>query len=410
MSGHEVVKFTLPDWQEGRVEDFFELKRGHDLPVQSRNSGDYPIIGSNGVVGYHDEAISENEGVITGRSGTLGKVFFSESAYWPLNTALYISDFKGNHAKYCYYFLNYFPLAAFGTGTGVPTLNRNIVHKQKVKFPPLLEQPKIESILSLADKKNDLIEQKISETQQLKKGLIQKLYTEGVGEVDEVGKWLPHTEFQDSPFGLIPATWSVITLGECVSKIGSGVTPKGGSKAYVDEGVPLIRSQNILVGKLKLDDVAHITEAQHSKMKGSQLEPSDVLLNITGASIGRCAVLPEDFENGNVNQHVCIIRMDHTILPEFCGFFLNSQFGQKQIWSLQAGGNREGLNFQQIRSFLIPRIPIKEQQKIVEILTKVDEKIDLLNQQKAEAQQLKKGLMQKLLTGEWRVPLDDQAA
>lgn len=286
----------------------------------------------------------------------------------------------------------------------------SMVRGLDIPFPPIKEQERITKVLSTADKKIDLIEQKTSETQQLKKGLIQKLFTEGVGEVDETGKLLPHTEFQDSPFGLIPATWSVITLGECVSKIGSGVTPKGGSKAYVDEGVPLIRSQNILVGKLKLDDVAHITEAQHSKMKGSQLEPSDVLLNITGASIGRCAVLPEDFENGNVNQHVCIIRMDHTILPEFCGFFLNSQFGQKQIWSLQAGGNREGLNFQQIRSFLIPRIPIKEQQKIVEILTKVDEKIDLLNQQKAEAQQLKKGLMQKLLTGEWRVPLDDQAA
>lgn len=295
-------------------------------------------------------------------------------------------------------------------GAAQPNLSKQLVDTLRVVYPVLIEQNKISYVLGKSDKKIDLIEQKISETQQLKKGLMQKLYTEGVGDVDEEEKWHPHTEFQDSPFGLVPPSWSIATLGECVSKIGSGVTPKGGSKAYVDEGIPLIRSQNILVGKLKLDDVAHITEAQHSKMKGSQLESRDVLLNITGASIGRCAVLPEDFGDGNVNQHVCIIRMDQTILPEFCGFFLNSHFGQKQIWNLQAGGNREGLNFQQIRSFLIPRMPIKEQQKIVEILTKVDEKIDLLNQQKAEAQQLKKGLMQKLLTGEWRVPLDDQAA
>lgn len=145
-------------------------------------------------------------------------------------------------------------------------------------------------------------------------------------------------------------------------------------------------------------------------MKGSQLEPKDVLLNITGASIGRCAVLPADFEEGNVNQHVCIIRMSQTITPEFCGWFLNSNLGQKQIWNLQAGGNREGLNFQQIRSFRIPVLTVEEQCSIVDILSTVSDKLNLLEQQKVETQQLKKGLMQKLLTGEWRVPVEETEA
>ncbi|MBY8038089.1 restriction endonuclease subunit S [Vibrio fluvialis] len=296
------------------------------------------------------------------------------------------------------------------SGTTFPNLDRKTIASLLVPNLPIQEQQKIAEILSTVDKKIDLIDQKIAETEKLKTGLMQKLFSEGVGVQDENGNWQPHTEFQDSPFGKIPKCWSVETLGEHTIKVGSGVTPKGGSKAYVDTGIPLIRSQNVLFGKFKLDDVAFITEQQHEKMKGSQLKPKDVLLNITGASIGRCAVLPADFEEGNVNQHVCIIRMSQAITPEFCGWFLNSNLGQKQIWNLQAGGNREGLNFQQIRSFRVPVLTVEEQCSIVEILSTVSDKLNLLEQQKAETQQLKKGLMQKLLTGEWRVPVEETEA
>ncbi|WP_412499525.1 restriction endonuclease subunit S [Shewanella indica] len=295
-------------------------------------------------------------------------------------------------------------------GAAQPNLSKQLIDGYQILYPSITEQQKIAEVLSTVDKKIDLIDQKIAETEKLKTGLMQKLFSEGVGVQDENGNWQPHTEFQDSPFGKIPKSWSVETLGEHTIKVGSGVTPKGGSKAYVDTGIPLIRSQNVLFGKFKLDDVAFITEQQHEKMKGSQLQPKDVLLNITGASIGRCAVLPADFEEGNVNQHVCIIRMSQAITPEFCGWFLNSNLGQKQIWNLQAGGNREGLNFQQIRSFRIPVLTIEEQCSIVEILSTVSDKLNLLEQQKAETQQLKKGLMQKLLTGEWRVPVEETEA
>ncbi len=121
----------------------------------------------------------------------------------------------------------------------------------------------------------------------------------------------PDINLKESSFGKIPTIWNTVKLGDYTSKIGSGITPKGGSKAYVEQGIPLLRSQNILHGKLKLDDVAFISNVQHNKMKNSQLQERDVLLNITGASIGRCAVLPNNFNVGNVNQHVCIIRTSH---------------------------------------------------------------------------------------------------
>ncbi|QZA80687.1 restriction endonuclease subunit S [Deefgea piscis] len=204
--------------------------------------------------------------------------------------------------------------------------------------------------------------------------------------------------YKETTIGWIPKDWDESKLDFHVSKVGSGITPKGGSESYLSEGVPLIRSQNVLWGKLNLSDVAYISEEQHQRMKGSFLNPKDVLLNITGASIGRCAVLPDDFTVGNVNQHVCIIRTTETLNPYFLAHFLGSDLGQGQINRLQAGGNREGLNFQQIRGFSIGIPPVPEQEKIAAIFGAVDDKLDVIARQIAATNTLKRGLMQTLFS------------
>ncbi|MBS0468199.1 MAG: restriction endonuclease subunit S [Proteobacteria bacterium] len=204
--------------------------------------------------------------------------------------------------------------------------------------------------------------------------------------------------YKETEAGGIPSDWLDCKLGNLVVKVGSGVTPKGGSESYLASGVPLIRSQNVQRGSLSLSDVAYISADQHQRMANSALRPLDVLLNITGASIGRCAVLPEDFGEGNVNQHVCIIRPADSLLPGFLSQYLNSQFGQGQINKLQAGGNREGLNYQQIRGFSIGLPPLLEQQKIAAVLTAVDDKLDVIARQIEATQTLKRGLMQTLFS------------
>ena len=150
-------------------------------------------------------------------------------------------------------------------------------------------------------------------------------------------------------------------LGKVTSKIGSGVTPAGGDAAYVEHGVTFIRSQNVRESRLDLHDVAFITSAQHKKMKGSVVQGGDVLLNITGASIGRACVVPLGVGEANVNQHVCIVRPNDAFNAHFVSLFLNSDIGQRQIDSFQGGGSREGLNYAQIASFEIPLLPRVEQ-------------------------------------------------
>lgn len=285
-------------------------------------------------------------------------------------------------------------------------LNLSIIKSIVIGLPPLSEQRKIASILTAVDDKLDIIARQIEVTKALKRGLMQTLFSRGVGNRDTDGRWLPHTEFKNSELGEIPLKWSADKLNSHVCKVGSGVTPKGGSDSYISTGIPLIRSQNVLVGRLSLDDVVFIAHEQHEKMRNSALAPSDVLLNITGASIGRCAVLPADFKEGNVNQHVCIIRPTSSLNPHFLCQYLNSDLGQKQVGKFQAGGNREGLNYQQIRSFDVPVPSRMEQDKIAEILESVDKKVDVLISKKIHFQTLKRTLMQKLLTGEWRVKLD----
>ena len=204
---------------------------------------------------------------------------------------------------------------------------------------------------------------------------------------------------------VIPEDWSTVFLGEKTVKVGSGITPTGGIRVYKESGRPFLRSQNIEWGYINLDDIAFIDEQTHQSFIGTEIRESDVLLNITGASIGRSAVADKRVEGGNVNQHVCIIRPQCSVLNSvFLKNFLLSELGQRQIDSFQAGGNRQGLNFNQIRSFVIPLPKLSEQAAIAEVLTDVDNLIASLDNLIRKKQAIKEATMQQLLTGRTRLP------
>ena len=186
--------------------------------------------------------------------------------------------------------------------------------------------------------------------------------------------------------------WKMCTIGELTTKVGSGVTPRGGEAVYKTEGHPFVRSQNVGLGNLLLDDIAFIDEETHLRQKNTELQFNDVLLNITGASIGRSALVDKQIVGGNVNQHVCIIRTKENLVPSFICSFLLSNYGQRQIDSFQAGGNRQGLNFEQIKSIKIT-IPSKDEQiKIAKLLRAIDERIATQNKIIDKLQSLIKGL------------------
>src|SRR5262245_40969812 len=162
--------------------------------------------------------------------------------------------------------------------------------------------------------------------------------------------------------------WPTDRVKDLASKIGSGVTPTGGAASYVESGIPLLRSQNVYFDGLHLDDVAYITEETHLEMSGSCVHDRDVLLNITGASIGRCTFVPEDFGEANVNQHVCIIRPLSRLHHKFLAYFLSSPWGQDQFFASFTGASRQGLNFRELGNIQVPLPPLPEQQRIAAYL------------------------------------------
>ena len=201
--------------------------------------------------------------------------------------------------------------------------------------------------------------------------------------------------------------WRKCTIGELTIKVGSGVTPRGGEAVYKTEGHPFVRSQNVGLGHLLLDDIAYIDEDTHQRQKNTELQLDDVLLNITGASIGRSAIVTKEIVRGNVNQHVCIIRTKDNLVSSFLCNFLLSNYGQKQIDSFQAGGNRQGLNFEQIKSIKIAIPSTKEQIKVAKLLQLIEERITTQTKIIERYESLIRGIMvelqkQGLKRGTWK--------
>lgn len=219
----------------------------------------------------------------------------------------------------------------------------------------------------------------------------------------------PDVRLKDSGvewIGEIPEHWEVKRIKHISNKIGSGITPSGGGTTYLEAGIPLLRSQNILFGRIDLEGVAYISEATHSSMSNSQVKKGDVLLNITGGSIGRCHFVDTDIPL-NVNQHVCIIRPTKEITTVFLNSLLASEVGQGQIWFFQQGGGREGLNFQAIKNFFVPLPPKPEQVSISKFISTIFSKfgnaISLKQTEISTLKEYKATLINAAVTGKIKV-------
>ena len=242
--------------------------------------------------------------------------------------------------------------------------NDNILRSEIVMPVSQIEQAKIAEFFEELDHLITLHQRKCEQTKTLKKYMLQKMFP-------QEGQKVPEIRFEG-----FTGDWEQRKLDDVTVKIGSGKTPSGGENAYVDAGIPLIRSQNVNDNKVDFEDIVYIDESTDKLMMNSRVFANDVLLNITGASIGRSAVY-KGLDEANVNQHVCIIRPIEGYHPDFIQLNLASDRGQKQIKSSQAGGGREGLNFQQIgkMEFVFPTLD--EQKQIGNYFNNIDHLITL---------------------------------
>lgn len=202
--------------------------------------------------------------------------------------------------------------------------------------------------------------------------------------------------------------WEKRKLKYCVNKVGSGVTPSGGATAYSTHGITFLRSQNIYNDRLELNNVAYISQTIHDSMSGTKVKSGDVLLNITGGSLGRCYFAPDDLGEANVNQHVAIIRPNKKfVTTAFLHLLLISELGNRQIWEEQTGSGREGLTGESIKNFIFPFPVISEQEQIVAqvkretsnleyTIIQIEKEIELVKE-------LKQSLIAEVVTGKIKI-------
>ncbi|MGI9280512.1 MAG: restriction endonuclease subunit S [Endozoicomonas sp.] len=364
----------------------YELKADDLVVVMTDLSVKCEILGNMGLV-TEDEPLLHNQriGKINFLSNSLSKEYL-----------LYLAQAE-DYKRY---------IQNTATGTTVRHSSPSKILDAKVAVPPLPEQKKIAQILSTVDSKLTLIDQQIAATQTLKKGLMQKLFSEGVGTQDADGNWQPHTEFKDSELGRIPVGWEVTLLDKLANR-GSGHTPDKQKPEYWNGGIKWIS----LADSSKLDQgPIDTTDKEISSLgidnSSATLHPKGTVVLSRDAGIGKSAVMDQEMA---VSQHFIVWNCEPKGLLNNWYLYYLLQLMKPEFERIAIGSTIKTIGLPFFKKLRIAHPSnMAEQKQIAKILSTVDCKLNRLNTKKSQTQQLKKGLMQKLLTGQIRVKPDSQ--
>lgn len=284
-------------------------------------------------------------------------------------------------------------------GAAQPNLSKGLIDGLEVATPPLPEQQKIAAILTAVDDKLDVIARQIEATKTLKQGLMQTLFTRGVGTQDTDGRWVPHAEFKESELGEIPAGWTLMPLEElAIENITYGVVQPGES---VEGGIPLVRGGDIKGGRIAANLRTISTEISN-QFKRTILKGGELLVSLVGYP-GETAVVPSQLAGANIARQAGMIRTGSVSTSEFIHYYLSSPVGKSFLLVGMIGSAQQVINLKALREVLIPLPSVAERVRICSICSAVTKKLQALEDKQSSFQDLKRGLMQKLLTGEWRV-------
>lgn len=388
--------WILNEWEVKKLKDIVDICYGKSQKDVEVEHGKYKILGTGGVMGYTNDFLWNEPSVLIGRKGTIDKPQYIEEPFWTVDTLFY-TRLKGNNiAKWLYYYVNNIDLKKYNEATGVPSLSVGNLNLITIAVPPLKEQEKIADILSTIDSQIDDTDKLIEKTKELKKGLMQRLLTKGIG----------HTEFKKTEVGEIPMGWEIKTVGELVNLLKSGL-----SRSLKEEniGIPCIRSNNIKDNRLILDDLKYWYEIDD---KGANIEDyilkeGDIIINFINSisQIGKgCIFNKSNFRTIYTTNLLRIQVNEEKMTNKFFNYYTQTERYKKEIKLItKPAVNQASFTTIEYRAIKFPLPKLEEQQQISDILSSVDTKIEEYENKKIKLEALKKGLMQKLLTGKIRV-------
>ena len=370
-----------------RFDNFVTLNRGFDLPDDKIVEGEYPVIASTSIKAYHNQFKIKSPIVVTGRSGSLGKVQYVEKDGWPLNTSLYVKDFHGNFPKYVYYFLQTMHLEQFNAGAGVPTLNQNHLHSLKILIHEKEQQQKIAGILSKYDEAIENNNKRIKLLEQM----AQNLYKEWFVRFRFPG-W-QNAEFENG----IPKGWKVEKLEDfCFITDGTHDTPK-----QVEDGVPLVTGKAVIDRSIDFSIPYNISFEDHEKIKRrSGLETGDILFSNIG-TVGNCCLV--DYDREFSVKNMIILKPQSEVKSQYL-FQLLINDTMQNLFKNQTNGSSQqfiGLDFMRKFKILIPS------EEVLKLFAKFEIKctrlIVKLRQQTQNLSRQRDLLLPRLMSGKLQV-------
>ena len=369
------------------LSDFITLQRGFDLPTARRKEGDVPVIASAGIAGYHNEAKVRGPGVVIGRSGSIGGGQYTADDFWPLNTTLWVKDFKGNNPRFTYYLLKGIDFTRFNAGAGVPTLNRNHIASLRVsRFSPT-EQDRIASILSAYD---DLIENNRQRIRLLEESA-RLLYREWF-----VCLCFPcheHIKIIDG----VPEGWEKSTVSG-FGKIVTGKTPSTKTPENFGGNIPFVKTPDMHRSRVIVETEEFLSEIGANTQTNKTLPVGSILVACIGARLGVVSITCKPCQT-NQQINAVIPSYDHY---RYYGLFALIDI-KPRLEAMGGGATMPNVNKSKFASIpiLIPsQILLQEFQ---EFASYTFQQIQLLHQQNVALAKARDLLLPRLLNGEIKV-------
>lgn len=366
------------------LEECCEILDSMRVPITAANreEGPYPYYGANGIQDYVAEYIFDDELVLLAEDGgnfgskTRPIAYRVSGKCWVNNHAHVLKPQSGLDADYLCYSLMFYNTDGLVNGATRQKLTQATMRKMQIPKRTLEEQIDIVEKLNKVVFIKNMRQQEIHKLDNLTKARFVELFGDPVQNTKG---------------------WETDVCKNLTSKIGSGATPKGGRESYGTEGISLIRSMNVYNNRFEYKDLAYITDEQADKLSNVTIEENDVLLNITGASVARCCIVPNELLPARVNQHVSIVRCKDKLLPEFlCSMFTEDNY-QKLLWSIatSGGATREAITKQQIEDLILIVPPIELQKQFMDFGKQVDKSKVAVQKALEKTQVLFDSLMQQ---------------